>query len=544
MLGGAEPLENRCLLAVNVLQPIPAQTLPEGSTQAVQIDLAGRFQVDDIAGTVVRVNVNAPGQTKQFHLELFDAAGPTRTTPEMAANFLRYVDDGSYAGTIIHRSVSNFVVQGGGFTAPTALSNQAGGAPGTLPTKGTVVDEIGNPNVRGTLAMAKPSDQGGTPVPNSATNQWFVNLTNNSFLNPNFSAFARVVGSGMTFVDSLAAVPVYKAASFYQNGALDELPLWQITGSDGQGNAVVHPADFVTITGMSRVQPVVHSIVGVGNPTLVAASIADGRLTLQPTGQGSGSTTVTVRATSVLDPNDFTETSFTVTTALAPVGPLTTIESAGSVTLARDTAGQLFANSQAIRFGGAHVNFNSMVSTGYTARAAENIGGTNRIVWQHTTGALHFWRLDASWNFVSSDSWRVLDSAAYRTTELTFGMDFDGNGFVGPALTSIESSGSVSLGRDAAGLLFANSQAIRFGGTHVNFNSMVSSGYTAVAAEPIGGVNTIAWRHTSGALHFWRLDAGWNFTSSDGFQRTGSANYFASETAFGMDFDSNGRIGA
>ena len=145
---------------------------------------------------------------------------------------------------------------------------------------------------------------------------------------------------------------------------------------------------------------------------------------------------------------------------------------------------------------------------------------------------------------MSSDGWRVPGSAAHRTTELVFGMDFDGNGFVGPALTSIESSGAVLLGRDATGLLFANSQVIRFGGTHVSYDSMVVSGFTARAAEKIGGTNTIVWEHSSGALHFWRLDAAWNFVSSDGWRALGSAAYRTTELTFGMDFDGNGTIGA
>jgi cyclophilin family peptidyl-prolyl cis-trans isomerase len=535
MLGGAEQLENRCLLAVNVLQPIPAQTLPEGSTQPVQIDLAGRFRVDDIAGTVVRVNVNAPGPTNHFHIELFDAAGPTRTTPQMAANFLRYVDGGSYAGTIIHRSVSNFVIQGGGFTAPIAPSNQVGGAPAPLATKGTVVDEIGNPNIRGTLAMAKPSGQGGTPIPDSATSQWFVNLTSNSFLNPNFSAFARVLGQGMTFVDSLAAVPVYQAAGFYQNGALDELPLWQISQTTPQ--TVIQPTDFVTITGMSRVQPVVHSIASVGNPALVTASIAAGRLTVQATGRDSGTTTVTVRATSALDPNDFTDQTFSVTVSDPAIESLATVR---GVTLARSSFDHLLANGTPIRFNGTPVSYSHMVGSGFTPLAVAEINGGNRLVWRTLNGILHHWRLDAGFNFESSFGWQAPGTTPYTRTEMVFETDFNGDGRIPLSIFR-----GLTLSRDVAGgALRVNGQAILFEGRPVSYDHMAASGFTALAAADISGGNRLVWRTSTGLLHHWRLDSGWGYESSFGWQAIGTTAYNRSETAFDLDFDGNGRIGA
>ena len=87
------------------------------------------------------------------------------------ANFLRYINEERYNGTIIHRSLPGFVVQGGGFTVPTANDQ----SPTPVPTFTSVVNEPGNSNVRGTLAMAKLPNN-----PNSATNQWFVNVGNNS----------------------------------------------------------------------------------------------------------------------------------------------------------------------------------------------------------------------------------------------------------------------------------------------------------------------------------------------------------------------------
>ena len=141
-------------------------------------------------------------------IELFDDRPLTRD------NFLQYVNAGLYNGTFMHRLARNFVLQGGGFYPafqpesppldlslnPNAIVDLDGNAATPNPT---VMNEFGNSpfrsNLKGTLAMAKV---GGNP--NSATNQWFVNLGNNTALdnqNGGFTVFARVVGDGMNYFD-------------------------------------------------------------------------------------------------------------------------------------------------------------------------------------------------------------------------------------------------------------------------------------------------------------------------------------------------------
>ncbi|GJQ27256.1 MAG: hypothetical protein HBSAPP02_22880 [Phycisphaerae bacterium] len=119
--------------------------------------------------------------------------------PITTANFLQYVTDGFYNGTIFHRVVPGFVVQGGGFL------------PGNVQPAGLrppIQNEFSpsRSNVRATVAMAK---LGGDP--NSATSQFFVNLADNSAnldnQNGGFTVFARVV-EGMDVVDAIAAVPL------------------------------------------------------------------------------------------------------------------------------------------------------------------------------------------------------------------------------------------------------------------------------------------------------------------------------------------------
>ena len=97
--------------------------------------------------------------------------------PNTVENFLRYVDEGFFDGTIFHRVIPGFMIQGGGFTAD--MQQKAVHAP--------IANEAENglKNARGTLAMARTND------PHSATAQFFINLTDNDFLN-----FKSASGSG------------------------------------------------------------------------------------------------------------------------------------------------------------------------------------------------------------------------------------------------------------------------------------------------------------------------------------------------------------
>ncbi len=117
-------------------------------------------------------------------------------SPRTVRNFIRYVEDGSFDGTIFHRVMSGFMIQGGGFT-PDGTQKE---------TRDPIQLESNNglKNLRGTLAMARTSE------PNSATNQFFINLVDNSFLNygagqPGYAVFGRVV-SGMDVVDDIGSV--------------------------------------------------------------------------------------------------------------------------------------------------------------------------------------------------------------------------------------------------------------------------------------------------------------------------------------------------
>ena len=120
----------------------------------------------------------------------------TEKAPISAENFLAYVDSGHYDGTIFHRVIPDFMIQGGGFE-PSMTQK---------PTKAPIKNEAKNGllNQRGTVAMAR------TNVVDSATSQFFVNLKDNDFLNHSgrdygYAVFGRVT-SGMDIVDEIAAV--------------------------------------------------------------------------------------------------------------------------------------------------------------------------------------------------------------------------------------------------------------------------------------------------------------------------------------------------
>jgi peptidyl-prolyl cis-trans isomerase A (cyclophilin A) len=119
--------------------------------------------------------------------------------PKTVDNFVQYVKAGHYDGTVFHRVIPNFMIQGGGFTPD--MTQKATRAPIPLESRN------GLSNVRGTLAMAR------TAVPDSATAQFFINVVDNAFLDqPNardgagYAVFGKVV-AGMDVVDKIRAVP-------------------------------------------------------------------------------------------------------------------------------------------------------------------------------------------------------------------------------------------------------------------------------------------------------------------------------------------------
>jgi peptidyl-prolyl cis-trans isomerase A (cyclophilin A) len=128
--------------------------------------------------------------------------------PKSVENFVAYVKAGHYDGTIFHRVIDNFMIQGGGMKPD--MSEKSTRAPIALESRN------GLNNTRGTVAMAR------TMVPDSATAQFFINLKDNAFLDQansrdgnGYAVFGKVV-AGMDVVDKIRAVPVADKAG-HQN---------------------------------------------------------------------------------------------------------------------------------------------------------------------------------------------------------------------------------------------------------------------------------------------------------------------------------------
>jgi len=318
-----EPLEPRRVLAVSVTTALPDLNLPlTAPTQT--IDLAGHYDDTAVTGTLVRFDVNATAPYDKVYVELFDQSGEhrLRTTPATVTNFLSYVDAGSYQNTFIHRSVPGFVVQGGGFTV---TNGQPGIVIGNVTQRNPVVNEpkpVGATaanNVRGTIAMAKLGSD-----PNSATNQWFFNLADNSAnldaQNGGFTVFGRVLGSGMAAVDEIAKVPRFGYASPFDTVPLRNVPGANSSTNPGFTNAAVDTTtltadQFVKFPQIARSGELVYTATS-SNPAKLAASITpQGKLQLVANASAAaGVTTITVRASSVFDASDFVEDFFTVDT--------------------------------------------------------------------------------------------------------------------------------------------------------------------------------------------------------------------------------------
>lgn len=145
----------------------------------------------------------------------------TVNTPKTAANFLEYAKSGFFDGTIFHRVIKNFMIQGGGFEPGMKQKS----------TKAAIENEAdkGESNKRGTIAMARTND------PHSATAQFFINVVDNNFLNfssksPNgwgYCVFGKVT-EGMDIVDKIKAVST-TSRSGHQDVPVDDVVIEKVT---------------------------------------------------------------------------------------------------------------------------------------------------------------------------------------------------------------------------------------------------------------------------------------------------------------------------
>jgi cyclophilin family peptidyl-prolyl cis-trans isomerase len=280
-------------LRADMTSPVIVQALPSESIaragSAKTLNLGAYIQDPNVPGTAVRMYVQIGNLSSgNIDLALYD-----NETPLTVANFLLYVNGGYYANNIIHRSVPGFIFQGGEYE----FSNYNADQLAYVAQGPAVQNEPGISNVAGTIAMAKISGN-----VNSATNQWFINLVDNSSnldnQNGGFTAFGKILGNGMSLANQIASQITYNvtAYDFYSNGTEVASPPYPLDWTNMPLTAPnLNNTSFVQ-TSMAVIPPVTFTASS-ANTSLVTVGVSGNTLTLTPSSTNVGSTNITVTAT-------------------------------------------------------------------------------------------------------------------------------------------------------------------------------------------------------------------------------------------------------
>ena len=323
-------------MTINLLTPINDIAVVENANDTT-IDLFNRFDDPRTTGLVAQFELYktslAGGITNVLLFDQDDAGAPLTVQ-----NFLNYVEDGDYTNTIIHRSVPGFVVQGGGFTFENL---QDGQVPADAPVQNEYSPD--RSNLRGTIAMAKLGND-----PNSATNQWFFNLADNSAnldnQNGGFTVFGEALSEAdIAVADAIADLRIVNGTSI--NGAFSALPV------DSEDNTLDNDDELVryrSIT-VSQQDELTFEVFNNSNTSVVNAFVAGGQLVLDYLSPGTSQ--VVVRATNLLGqtiddtfvitvnstPASTPSTPSAPTTPSTPTEPAITPNTSGSGTSNPDT---------------------------------------------------------------------------------------------------------------------------------------------------------------------------------------------------------------
>ena len=287
-----------------VTQPLDDLSVNENASNTT-VNLFEHFDDPLTTGKVARfVLENSSLGGGVTNVLMFDQDGAG--APATVANFSNYVEDNDYVNSIIHRSIPGFIVQGGGFTVSNDLQVAE------VPADEAVVNEFSEDrsNTRGTIAMAKLGND-----PNSATNQWFFNLGDNSAnldnQNGGFTVFGEVLTeSDLAPVDAIASLPTISATE--ANPAFTNLPVI----AEDPNNPVVQSGDdlvrYNSIT-ISQQEELDFEILDNSNPDLVDVFISRGELFIDYATDSNGTAEITIQATDLL--GDSVEDTFFVDVA-------------------------------------------------------------------------------------------------------------------------------------------------------------------------------------------------------------------------------------
>ena len=256
------------------------------------VDVASAFKMEPIDDQIVRFTSwwqSSGGVPLSLDMAIF-----SNRTPITRQNFLKYVSDGDFLNSFIHRSVPGFVIQGGGFRL-----TSDGIEP--VPTDPTIANEFGISNTLGTISMAKLGSD-----PNSATSQWFVSLGGNSDIldpqNGGFTVFGRLTKATLP-VAQLFGNPQffptfsYSTPSFY----FDELPLSQWNDPQTDNNVILFNSVALAALPAGQagsISTLNYSVISNSDSAIAATSMqSDGHLLVTPFAGKTGTISITVRAT-------------------------------------------------------------------------------------------------------------------------------------------------------------------------------------------------------------------------------------------------------
>ncbi len=235
---------------------------------------------------------------QDINILLFDQNGDG--APQTVDNFESYVNGGDYDNSIIHRSISNFVVQGGGFTVEDLAVD-------TVTTTAPVANEFDSnrSNTEGTIAMAKLEN-----LPDSATSQWFFNLSDNSDnldnQNGGFTVFGKVLSqTDLDAIKDIASVDVFDALTI--NPAFGSIPLNIDSDNsviDSDDSVINSDNDYIRLRDVtiSQAPELTFTIENNTNPDLVNASLnqANDQIILDYQPGIRGEAQITIEATNLL----------------------------------------------------------------------------------------------------------------------------------------------------------------------------------------------------------------------------------------------------
>lgn len=269
-------VSTRTLKVSSIAPPVTVAAFDPASVTSgatIGVSMTGKFNDPDSASAARFVTTKG-----SFDIIFFPTAAPLTVD-----NFIDYMDAGEYDDMFFHRSVADFVVQGGGYQY-----NATDGF--TEVTKfPAVTNEPGISNLRGTVAMAK---LGGNP--NSATSEWFVNIKDNSAnldnQNGGFTVFGRVPAAGMAVFDAINKLPLATYQfPFSPAKSLSDVPIDATTAP-----ATLDPSTLVKITSAGPAPILSYSVTPL-DPSIATATIVG--TDVEISGVSEGSTSIRVTAT-------------------------------------------------------------------------------------------------------------------------------------------------------------------------------------------------------------------------------------------------------